>query len=63
MKQNRWKSPVVYMALAGQVLALLTVSGVIDPDMNGNLKVAVSLVLEALTVLGILNNPTDAKGF
>lgn len=60
---NRIKSPVVLAAIAAQVLSILVMLGVIDTGMSEALNGLVVAVLEALTVFGVLNNPTDKEHF
>lgn len=62
-KQNRFKSPVFWSALVAQVLAILVLTGAIGPDWSAAITGIVAAVLEALTVFGVLNNPTDKKNF
>lgn len=63
MIQNRWKSPVVWGAVAAQALALLVALGVIDVGMSEAVQAVVVAVLEVLVLFGVLNNPTDKTGF
>ena len=60
---ERIKSPVVLAAIAAQVLSILVMVGVIDTGMSEALNGLVVAVLEALTVFGVLNNPTDKEHF
>lgn len=60
---DRIKSPVVLAAIASQVLSILVMVGVIDTGMSEALNGLVVAVLEALTVFGVLNNPTDKEHF
>lgn len=60
---DRIKSPVVLAAIAAQVLSILVMVGVIDTGMSEALNGLVVAVLEALTVFGVLNNPTDKEHF
>lgn len=61
-RQNRWKSKVVWAAIAAQVLVLLVTLGVIDTGMSNTITGVVTAVLELLVTFGILNNPTDSDG-
>jgi len=63
VEQNRFKSPVVWAAIAAQVLAILLLAGVIGETMNAALSAAVTGLLEIGVLVGILNDPTDAKHF
>ena len=60
---ERIKSPVVLAAIAAQILSILVMLGVIDTGMSEALNALVVAVLEALTVFGVLNNPTDKQHF
>ena len=61
-KQNRFKSKVVWAAIAAQVLVLLVTLGVIDTGMSNTITGVVTAVLELLVTFGVLNNPTDPDG-
>lgn len=63
MTQSRWKSPVVWTTIAAQVLTILVVTGVIDPTKSDTINAVIATVLQALVAFGVLNNPTDGKGF
>ena len=63
MEQNRLKSPVVWSAIAAQLLALLMLMGVIGEGMADAIRAVVMGSLEVLVVFGVLNNPTDKLGF
>lgn len=60
--QNRLKSPVFWTAIAAQILSILVYMGVIGPEMSEMAQGLVVMICELLTVLGILNNPTNKKG-
>ena len=63
MKQNRLKSPVFWGGIVAQILAVLVLTGVIDAGQSNVITGIVTAVLEAMTVFGFLNNPTDKTGF
>ena len=63
MEQNRWKSPVVWAAMAAQVLALLVAVGVMHTGTSDAVNALVMSLLQALVAFGVLNNPTDGAGF
>ena len=63
MKQSRLQSPVVWAAIAAQVLSLLVTLGVIDTGLSGAMNGVVVSVLEVLVAFGVLNNPTDGAAF
>lgn len=59
MNQNRFKSPVVWSALAAQLLSMLIVLGVIDTGLGDVIEGVIAALLELLVAFGVLNNPTD----
>lgn len=59
--QSRWKSPVLWAAIVAQVLAILLTLGIIGPGLSDTVTQVVSTILQLLTILGVLNNPTDSK--
>lgn len=63
MEQNRFKSTVVWAAVAAQVLAILVALGVIDTGMSETINGLVVSILQVLVAFGILNNPTNKVGF
>ena len=63
MFQERWRSPVVWAAVAAQVLAVLVLVGTIGDGMGNVLNQIVAGVLELLVMFGVLNNPTDKENF
>lgn len=63
MNQNRWKSPVVWAAVVAQGLTILLTLGVITTGLSEALDTAIAGALQILTILGVLNNPTDGENF
>ena len=63
MAQNRLKSPVFWSALVAQILSILVLTGTIGQGWSTAISGIVAAVLEALTVFGLLNNPTDKSAF
>ena len=61
MLQNRFKSKVLWVSIATQVLALLMTMGVINVTTSEILNTIIVSVCELFVVFGILNNPTDSK--
>lgn len=64
-KQNRWKSKVLWTAIAAQVIALLQLTGTfkalgLDTGLVGNV---VAGILQLLVLLGILQDPTNPTGY
>lgn len=63
MQQNRMQSPVVWAAMAAQVLALLVTLGVIDTGLSDAFNALAVSALQVLVAFGVLNNPTDGQSF
>lgn len=63
MKQNRLKSKIVWAAVAAQVIVILLVTKAVTTDQIHIIEVVIGAVLEILTTVGILNNPTDKEKF
>lgn len=63
MTQNRWKSPVVWSALAAQVLSILVLLEALTPTQSETLNAVVIAVLQAFVAFGFLNNPENRSGF
>lgn len=61
--QNRFKSVVTWAAIVSLVLSILVQCGVLLPDQGTALKGAISGILDALVVFGVLNNPTNPVEF
>jgi uncharacterized membrane protein len=63
--QNRFKSKVLWAAIAAQIIALLELTGAfkamgLDAGLAGDV---IAGVLQLLVLFGVLNNPTDGKNF
>jgi len=63
MRQNRLKSPIFWSSLISQILSILVLTGIIGSEWSTAISGIVAAVLEAFTVFGLLNNPTDKQGF
>jgi uncharacterized membrane protein len=57
---ERLKSPVTLTAVLGQVLLLV---GLFVPELSDTTKIVGTVVIESLTLLGVLNNPSDKQNF
>lgn len=62
INQNRFRSPVLWAALAAQLLSMLVVLGVIDTGLSESIDGVVAALLQLLTAFGVLNNPTNQTG-
>lgn len=65
MEQSRWKSKVLWAAIAAQVISLAQLTGVfaalgLDVGMVGDV---IAGVLQLLVIVGVLNNPTDVQNW
>lgn len=60
MKQNRWKSPILWTSLISALFLILKGFGIYEID-NETLNNLINIVLGILTALGIINNPTDKQ--
>lgn len=65
MEQNRFRSWVVWSAIAAQVISLGQLTGLfarygLDAGAVGDI---IAAVLQILVIAGILNNPTDKKSW
>ena len=61
--QNRWKSKILWAAIIGQVVSILVLTGVIDLGIAQQIEQIGALSLQILTILGIVNNPTDGENW
>lgn len=61
--QNRWKSKVLWAAIAAQIVALLAFTGALDAiGITADwLNATIGGVLQLLVLFGIINSP-DNKG-
>ena len=55
--KDRLKSKVVWTAIIAQVLLIVAL---FMPEMSDNIKIVSTAVVEILTLVGVLNNPTDS---
>ncbi|MDD6484880.1 MAG: hypothetical protein PUF72_10005 [Clostridiales bacterium] len=58
--KQRLKSPIVWTAIIAQAVII---AGVFCEGLGDNIKIIGAAAVEILTVLGILNNPTDSEKF
>ena len=63
MNQNRFTSPVVWAAVAAQLLTLLSTLGVFNAGQSDAVGAVVAAVLQLLIAFGVLNNPTSKNTF
>ncbi len=58
--KQRLKSPVVWLSAAAQIASL---SAIFFPEAFEGVKYVASAVVTALTMFGVLNNPSDRENF
>lgn len=58
--KERFKSPVVWLAVIAQICIVITMFA---PSISDTFKVIGTCVVEILTLFGILNNPADSSSF
>jgi uncharacterized membrane protein len=65
MTQNRYRSPVLWAAVAAQIISVIGLVGGWDAIgvSDSVVKGVVTAVLEILTLVGILNDPTNKVGW
>lgn len=59
--QNRFKSKVLWISIATQVLAILVALDIIDVSTSDTIKGLIISVCELFVTFGILNNPTNPQ--
>lgn len=65
MKQSRFRSKLMWSAVIAQILVILQLTGVIEQlglDV-GALNNIITAGLQIFSLIGILNDPTNADGF
>ena len=58
--KERLRSPIVWSAILAQILIII---GLFIPGIADTIKIVATSVIEILTIVGILNNPSDRKNF
>lgn len=58
--KNRLTSPVVWLSILSQILLVITL---VNPAVADTVKIVGTVIIEILTLVGILNNPTDKQNF
>ena len=61
--QSRWRSPVAWGAIIGQLLAIALAMNIIPPALGEQANNIAAMVLQLLVLIGVLNNPTNQDGF
>jgi len=61
--QNRFKSKVLWVSLAGAIVSFLVGSGIIDLGLADSITDLINLIALGLVAFGILNDPTNQQGF
>lgn len=63
MEQSRWKSPVFWTSLVGQVVSLMLMTNVIAIADAELVNAVVAGILQILVTVGLLNNPTSKSSW
>ncbi|MCU7521925.1 MAG: holin [Ignavibacteria bacterium] len=58
MKQNRWRSKVMWATAASLVVGTLVTVGVITPTESETINQVIGTVLNLAALFGIVNDPT-----
>ena len=61
--QERFKSPILWVAFAAQLVSLLLLFKVIDLQMGETINAAVGIICQMLVGLGVFNNPQNSEKF
>ena len=62
MNQNRFKSKILWIGIATQILSLLIALDVIDVGVSEAIEKVILSLCEIFVAFGILNNPTNSEG-
>jgi uncharacterized membrane protein len=63
VKQNRFKSVVLWSGLISAVLSFLVGAGIIDLGFSKEIEQVVALIFTLLAAFGVMNSPTTKNGF
>lgn len=55
---SRWRSKLLWASIVAQIVSILIMVGVIDTGLGETINQIASGVLQILTLLGVINNPT-----
>lgn len=61
--QNRFKSPVLWGAIVGQLVSIAVLIGWIDLPFGELVNQVVAGLLQILVLVGVLNNPSDKENW
>ncbi len=61
--QSRWKSPVLWASIVGQLVSLALLLGIFGEPFGDKVTEAVGMILQLLVLLGVLNNPENPEAF
>ena len=62
LRQNRFKSPIVWFSLAVYIITEFALHDLVGVDNNG-LYAIIEAIRTILVVFGVLNNPTEKERF
>jgi len=60
---NRFKSPVLWIAILAQIVVILQLTNAITISEIELINGIATSVIQILVLFGVLNNPTDKKSF
>lgn len=63
MKQSRFNSPIVWLAVLAQILTILITLDLISVAQQEAINTVVAAALQVLVAFGVLNNPTTPDQF
>lgn len=63
MKQNRWKSKLMWVTLISQACVILVTLGIVDSAMSDKIQTVSVCILSMLASVGIVNDPTNGSGW
>ena len=61
--QSRWKSPVLWASIVGQLVSLGLILGLFGEPFGAKVTEVVGMVLQLLVLVGVLNNPENPEAF
>ena len=59
MKQNRWKSPVLWGAIISSIVSVLIAADVFSPTQSDAINKLLVAVLQVFAAFGAVNNPEN----
>jgi uncharacterized membrane protein len=63
VKQNRFKSVVLWSGLISAVLSFLVGVGMLDLGLSKDIEQMIAFIFTLLAAFGVMNSPTTKNGF